>query len=439
MNELCDILEIDKTRSTAFNPASDGQCERQTRTIADMICKTLTVDEEHNKMYDDWDLKLPFVMMAYRASVHDTTGETPNMANLGRQTSMPLDVITDRDPQVSYETPSHYVRALEDDIRRCHLRVREATARAALREKRHYDKDSKLERFHKGDLVLVKSFLRQKGCGKFMDRYFGPFVVVHRLSDIHYRVQESPTARPQVVHLNRLRRYYARTPDQNDTDWVHNVQIRRPRRMRRHTRRSLPAAADELGENEQQNDLIDYTEQRPTENSVADAGQASTTRKKRGRKTRTKSSPVLTDVINSQAVEVQSAPSAMVTQDTTNLPTVGQNPEVQRFPRKRVKVKFVNPSEVADIIKPIKAKRMRMNKSCDLLDTGSQVESGAILNNPAHASPPVRDSEPQDPHTESIEEQLPLHACLNTGNNDISLLQPRPQRSRRKPKRLGIN
>ena len=45
-----------------------------------------------NKNHTNWDEQLQFVMMAYRANEHETTGATPNMCVLGRETTCPLDI-----------------------------------------------------------------------------------------------------------------------------------------------------------------------------------------------------------------------------------------------------------------------------------------------------------------------------------------------------------
>jgi hypothetical protein len=42
--------------------------------------------------HKDWDRQLPYVMMAYRTTAHETTGFSPNMLMLGRETSTPLDL-----------------------------------------------------------------------------------------------------------------------------------------------------------------------------------------------------------------------------------------------------------------------------------------------------------------------------------------------------------
>ena len=47
-----------------------------------------------NENHTSWDEQLQFVtcMMAYRANEHETTGATPNMCVLGRETTCPLDI-----------------------------------------------------------------------------------------------------------------------------------------------------------------------------------------------------------------------------------------------------------------------------------------------------------------------------------------------------------
>ena len=142
------------------------------------------------------------------------------MVVFGRQNTIPLDVITNHDFETHYESPSSYVQLLENDIRSCHLRVRESTGRAALREKRHYDRKHFLDPYKPGDLVLLKSFTRLKGCAKFQDKYLGPFAVTDKLSDIHFRIQQTIDSKPQIVHHNRLKRYFARNETENDTKWV---------------------------------------------------------------------------------------------------------------------------------------------------------------------------------------------------------------------------
>ena len=68
---LCELLGIEKTRTTPYHPQSDGLVERFNRTIEDMLSKV--VDENHK----NWDDCLPIVMMAYCSSIHESPGESP--------------------------------------------------------------------------------------------------------------------------------------------------------------------------------------------------------------------------------------------------------------------------------------------------------------------------------------------------------------------------
>ena len=61
--------------------------ERFNKTLATMLSSFV----EQNQR--DWDEYIPFVMIAYRASEHETTGQTPNSLMLGRELSTPLDIM----------------------------------------------------------------------------------------------------------------------------------------------------------------------------------------------------------------------------------------------------------------------------------------------------------------------------------------------------------
>ncbi|XP_061183319.1 uncharacterized protein LOC133191588 [Saccostrea echinata] len=73
----------------ALSFQSDGMIERFNKTLVTML--SAFANEHHS----DWDIYLPYVMMAYRASVHETTGFTPNYLMLGREVSAPLDIMYD--------------------------------------------------------------------------------------------------------------------------------------------------------------------------------------------------------------------------------------------------------------------------------------------------------------------------------------------------------
>ena len=80
-------LEIDKTRTIAFHPQSNSVIERMNRTLLVMLAKCIDEDQTN------WSVKLPYVLMAYRSSVHESTGFTPDYLVFGHETSLPLDLM----------------------------------------------------------------------------------------------------------------------------------------------------------------------------------------------------------------------------------------------------------------------------------------------------------------------------------------------------------
>ena len=74
-------LEIDKTRTTAFQPQSNSAIERRNRALLNMLA--IGIDEDQT----DWSVKLPYVLVAYRSSVHESTGFTPHYLVFGHEVS----------------------------------------------------------------------------------------------------------------------------------------------------------------------------------------------------------------------------------------------------------------------------------------------------------------------------------------------------------------
>ena len=82
---MCQLLGIRKTRTTPYHPQSDGMVERFNRTLEAQLSKFA---DYHQR---DWDVHIPFLLMAYRSAVHDTTGITPAKMMLGRDLRLPVD------------------------------------------------------------------------------------------------------------------------------------------------------------------------------------------------------------------------------------------------------------------------------------------------------------------------------------------------------------
>ena len=71
MREIRRLLDIDKWRTSSYHPVGNGDLERFHGTLNSIIGRTISASQQ------EWDLLLPYVMAAYRASRHEATGYTP--------------------------------------------------------------------------------------------------------------------------------------------------------------------------------------------------------------------------------------------------------------------------------------------------------------------------------------------------------------------------
>ena len=204
--ELCELLDVWKTRTSPYHPQSDGLVERLNRTILMML--SIVLEKQSN-----WDKYLPYVMFAYRSSVHKTTGYTPFQLMFGREVKLPVDVMFGR-PNVNFSHSSEYIKELHSVLESSFKLAREVTQRKQERQKDHYDVQSSDGRYKVGDVVWLYLPVVKKGQSpKFMKPWKGPYKIVKVLSDVNYRIkfEGSGPRKTQVVHFNRLKPYYEST------------------------------------------------------------------------------------------------------------------------------------------------------------------------------------------------------------------------------------
>lgn len=197
--EVAALLGIGKTRTTAFHPQSDGMVERFNRTLEAMLSTVVSDNQQ------DWDLWLPHMTMAYRSSIHESTQETPNVMMLGREMNLPIDLMVPPSPGEEFSS-INYVDELRSKFRKVHDIARVAAKKASERQKRTYDLSSNTKTYQVGDQVWLYTPAKKKGLSPKLQRFWdGPFTVLHRLSDVTYRIRKSAQSKPKIVHHDRLK------------------------------------------------------------------------------------------------------------------------------------------------------------------------------------------------------------------------------------------
>ncbi len=164
MAEVCEMLDIKKTRITPLNQKSDGFIERFNRTMLD----TVTVLLDPVKHQQDWDKVLPYAIMAYRSSVQESTGETPHAMLYGEDMELPIDlwnIPTNSKEDTDKEFTTNYCQELRRKLRATHERVREVLKMAARRQKRNYDKGIRVKPIAARSFVygFIMKFARKDG------------------------------------------------------------------------------------------------------------------------------------------------------------------------------------------------------------------------------------------------------------------------------------
>ena len=200
--EVCVLLGVTKTRTTPYNPKSDGMIERFNRTLINMVAILLGDDTTQKT----WDEHLAVATSAYRSSPHESTGETPNMLMLGRETKLPVDLTTQTIEEE--EMDEDYAQKLRSKIQKAHQRAQACIGKAAVHQKRNYDRKASSHGLREGIFVWLHDPSKRKGISpKLQLRWKGPFLIVTQLSDVVFRIQASPRSKPVVVHADRLKPY----------------------------------------------------------------------------------------------------------------------------------------------------------------------------------------------------------------------------------------
>lgn len=203
--EMCKILGIDKTRTTTRRPQSDGMVERNIKTIKAMLTAFV------NKSQRNWDKYLSLLLMAYRSSVHESTGMSPCAMMLGREITLPVDIIYGT-PEKDKEVPSsQYAYDLQECLTFIHNFARENLKLSGQTMKKYYDHKSCHKVYDIGTLVWL--YIEKQGITrKLGNSWHGPFVITHRLNDTLYRIQEKQNSKPKVVHHDKLKLYTGDKP-----------------------------------------------------------------------------------------------------------------------------------------------------------------------------------------------------------------------------------
>ena len=201
MQEVCRLLQIDKTRTTPYHPQSDGLVERFNRTMLAMLASTVEEDPSN------WEQHLRKVCMAYNTSVQPSTGYTPFYLMFGRLARLPVDIMYGSCPTEPV-LPHQYVKTLKDTLESAYTKARKHMQATAMRSEELYNRRVHGQEYEVGDLVWLNNPVVPRGRSRKLHcPWTGPFKIIKKLSSVVYRIQDKrPGSRKRVVvHFDRLK------------------------------------------------------------------------------------------------------------------------------------------------------------------------------------------------------------------------------------------
>lgn len=151
VQQLCKIYNIDKSRTTPYHPAGNGQSERFNRTLHDLL-RTLPPEQKRR-----WPRHLSQVTYAYNTTVHQSTGRTPYFLMFGREPRLPVDIVLGVEEREAEAPLEEWVEEHQKSLNVAYEAVqRKMENRRAERAARENDQHMAAE-FEEGDLVLTRN------------------------------------------------------------------------------------------------------------------------------------------------------------------------------------------------------------------------------------------------------------------------------------------
>lgn len=198
LNFICEHMKIDKRKTAAYHPQTNGQAEVTNKKII----KYLKSMVENKPL--DWEQYLPSCQLSYNTSVHRAIKASPFSLLFGIDARTPLnDLQWVSRPYYGNDHQSELFRRLQFARNLAYKNNMEFKDKY----KTYFDAQVNKKDFPPGCLVWLYSPDRIKVNPKICSPFFGPFVVLERVGDTNCVIQHLTNKKTKFVNINNLRRY----------------------------------------------------------------------------------------------------------------------------------------------------------------------------------------------------------------------------------------
>ena len=158
IQQLCQLLGTLSTRTSAYHPEGNGQVERFNRTLEAMLAKMINGTDQHN-----WDLYLPKALLAYRTSLHEATGFTPDHLVFGHSPQLPIDMMLGRVGNTTVQSFPQFVQETHRYLKQAYSAAQQRLSQQHLHHKNFHDKVGTAVELQIGDVVWLYTPVVKRG------------------------------------------------------------------------------------------------------------------------------------------------------------------------------------------------------------------------------------------------------------------------------------
>lgn len=200
--QVCQLLNIHQSKTSAFHPQSDGQTERMNRTIEQVLRAHAAIGTE------EWDTGLSMVEFAMNNSLHSSVKNTPFFLNTGLHPVTPIMLETLKEGKITCQASLDFATKRREALTAAMLEL----SKARDRYKSYTDSDRIDISFQIGDEVLLATTNINKRNPnhnrKLYPKWIGPYKVIDKINDVAYKLQLPTHFRiHNVFHVALLRKY----------------------------------------------------------------------------------------------------------------------------------------------------------------------------------------------------------------------------------------
>lgn len=176
IKELCILYGVKKSRTTAYHPQGNAQCERFNRTMHNLLS---TLTDQKKKRWPEYLQELVYV---YNVTPHSSTGFSPYALLFGQEPRLPVDFLLGIGLEEEGGLPTtEWVQVHRERLLQAHQLANRNLQQAAHERKRRLDKKVRGKSLQLGQRVL----LRDHGMGrrKIHDAWKSEIFVVVEIPD----------------------------------------------------------------------------------------------------------------------------------------------------------------------------------------------------------------------------------------------------------------